>query len=238
MNETKINHQLCYFAKHNAQGEAMNLLSFGFRQLQDTYIYKNQSDLKSLCESLNEKINPIVVNNQIIGFASNQLIDSIKIHICYENYLKGALLASGIIIHKLNKDTFPDLAKKQQNEPVERNEVVKISEWIENPQIILPKPLRLQIKGIQKNTLGTNILTKKKYLDRINFNENILKILKPYFEYRNNLHYYTGEYFSLNKELYSNFRNLIIYSNQNIVTIHNQLVDNLKKIDSYKLKEI
>ena len=226
MKEIKLNHQICYLAIHNAQGVAMNLLVFGFRQLQDTYLYKNQSDLKSLCESLNEEFNPIVAQYQSYGFASNQLIDSIKIHICYENYLKGALLANGIIIHKLNKDIFPDLAKKQQNEPVYRDEVVKNNEWIDNPKIKLPQPLRLQIKGIEKTTLGTNILTKKKYLDKINFNENILKILKPYFEYRNNLHYYAGDSFSLTKELYSNFRTLINYSNQNIVSIHNQLVDN------------
>ena len=86
--------------------------------------------------------------------------------------------------------------------------------------------------------MGTNILTKKRYLEKINFNTDILNILKPHLEYRNNLHYYSGESFNLTKELYSDFKNLISYSNQNIVKIHNQLIDNIGKGQEYKLKPI
>lgn len=235
MNETNLNHQLCYFAIQNAQGEAMNLLAFGFRQLSDTYLYKNQETLKTLCQ----EFDPLRPPKQIAGFALNHLIDSIKIHICYENFLKGTFLANGAVVHILNRDIFPELSKKQKVEPIHRDEVVARGKWEDNPKIKLSEPsLRLQIRGIEKRTLGTNILTKKKYLEKINFNSDILNILQPHLEYRNNLHYYSGESFNLTQDLYTDLRNLINYSNQNIVKIHNQLIDNVGKSEEFKLKPI
>ena len=235
MIELKENFQLCYFAPQNSQGEAMNLLSFGFRQFTDTYIYKNQETLKELCK----KISTPPDIEKISGFIFNHLIDSIKIHICFENFLKGIFLANNIIIHKLDKTRLPNLWEKQRTEPIHRDEVVRMSSWEENPKVNLPDPnMRKQIKGITRWTLGTNILTKPGYLEKINFDRNVLDIINPYLEYRNNLHYYSGESFTLSEVDYENFRKVVDFVNKNVVRIQNKLVENCGKGVSYKLKEL
>lgn len=236
MDEIKANFQLCYFDIRNAKGIAMNLLMFGYRQFSDTYLYQNQNRLKTLSENISS-IPPEI--NEISGFALNNLIDSIKIHICIENFLKAIFIANGIIVHKLDKNVFPELFKKQKNEPVFRDEVVKISQWKENPEIKLPIPnLRLQIKGILEWTLGTKVLTKSGYLNAINLNSETASLFEQYLKYRDNLHYYMDESFSISKLSYPNFQRIINFVNKNIVNIQNTIVDELGKGDQYKLKPL
>ncbi|MBL0140161.1 MAG: hypothetical protein IPP86_16820 [Bacteroidetes bacterium] len=236
MEEIKANFQLCYFDLRNAKGIAMNLLMFGYRQFADTYLYKNKDQLKIISEHINTKPPKI---DEISGFALNNLIDSVKIHICIENFLKAILLANGIVIHKLDKNIFNDLSTKQKNEPVFRDEVVRISKWEENSKIKLPLPnQRLQILGIQEYSLGTNILMKPGYLSALNFSAETAALFEPYLEYRDNLHYYMDESITLTKSTFSNFERMIDFVNKNHVVIQNVLVDELNKGDEYKLKRL
>ena len=219
-----MNFQSCYFHPQNAKGEAMNLLRFGVSQFIETYLYKNQKKLKCLCDNIS--VSP-PDTEKIKGFAFNRLIDCIKIHICFENFIKGVFLANGFIVHEIDKNIFPELYKKQKKEPIMLNEILEISEWKEN-----------QIKGISKRTLGTNILTKKKYTDTIEVNKEIINTITPYLQYRNNLHYYSEIIFPLSKSSYEDLQKTVAFVNNHIIRIHNMLIDDLQKGDMYKLSKI
>jgi len=231
-----MNYQLCYFHPQNAKGESMNLLRFGVSQFKETYLYQNQDKLKTLCDNLTSSPPK---TEDIKGFAFNRLIDCIKIHICFENFIKGVFLANRFIVHEIDKNIFPELHKKQKNEPVKLEEILAISHWVENSKIQSENPeLRKQIKGINKKTLGTNILTKKRYTDTIEKNEEIINTIFPYLQYRNNLHYYSKIVFPLSKSSYEDLQKTIAFVNNHIIRIHNMLIDDLQKGDMYKLSKI
>jgi len=236
MDELKTNYQVPYFRIENARSIAMGLITFGFNQFTESYLVKNRNDYKFLCDNCDEKQPD---SKLVMGFALNKLIDSIRIHICFENFLKAIFLSNGYIVHKLDKNIFPDLQKKQEVEPIHISEILKQSKWEVNPQINSPiESLKLQIKGIQQFTLGAKILTKPKYLSLINFNQEVIEIIAPYLDYRDNLHFYTGESFSITKNDYENLMKVIEFTNKNIVRIQHELVDLNKKGDQYKLKVI
>ncbi len=236
MIELKKNHQVCYYHPNNAFGVAMNLLNFGYGQFSNTFLYQNREILKNLVE----KSELLPKNVKVLAdFTFNNLIDSIKIHICLENYLKAVFLIQNIVIHRIDKTIHLELHKKQREKPVYVNELLKNHSWIDNEKIDLPTPeFRMQISGILKNTIGTNILMKPGYLDFIGFNKSTSNLFQPYFEYRNNLHYYTEESFTLTPDSYTNLQRIINFVNLNIVSLQNEMVEKLGKGKQYELKSL
>lgn len=236
MSDIKRNHQIIYYYNFNTKGLAMNLLSFGYKQFVDTYLFKNSVQLKELCANISNDEPPIDI---LSGFAINQLIDSIKIHICIENFVKAIFLLNGFIVHELDSNFFKKLHKEQKKRPIKRDEIFSNAEWWENPEIgIEDKTLRLQVKGVLSKTLGTNILLSPGYANLIGLSEELLNLVTPYCNYRNNLHFYTDESFYLTDENYLNFSRLVSFVNSNVVAMQNEIIDELNKGESYKLPQL
>lgn len=236
MSDIKLNHQIAYYHLNNAKGLAMNLLSFGYVQFADTYLYKNRIQLKELCDNISNAEPSI---DLLSGFALNQLIDSIKIHICVENFLKAILLANGFVVHVLDKNYFEEQHITQKKRPINRDEIFGSTKWEENAKVrIDDKKLRLQVKGVLPKTLGTNILLSPGYTKPLGLGQEILKVINPYCEYRNNLHFYTDESFYLSDQNYINLIKLVSFVNLNVVAIQNRIVDELEKGERCKLPNL
>lgn len=238
MREIDSNFQIVYYHRRNAIGIADNLLTFGYRQFAATNRLKEINTLKELCESLKlKKLNP--TDERIMLLAFEHLIDTIRISICFENFFKGLLLANGYVVHKLDKNTFPSLSKEQFKRPILLDEVLKQKDWEINGSLNIKDIfLKKQIRGILKNTIGLSVLGKKKYLEAIKFSKDIYALLKSDFEYRNNLHYYTSETFSISIDDYDSFVKIIEFVNCNVVRCQNNMIEILGKEDSYKIKKI
>lgn len=236
MDEFEINYQLPYFRIENAYILSMNLIKFGYILFYNSYLVQNKNQLKNICDNIKTQ-EPDLYTVQ--GFAFDNLLDSIRIHILFENFLKACLLSNYYVIHEIDKEMFPELNKKQKTEPVLFSEIIKDREWEINPKIVTDQEsLKLQIKGIKKRTLGINILTKSKYISTIKLDSKTLDLFKPYLKYRDNLHYYTSESFKLSNESYNKLMKIIKFINNDVVRIQNILVDWTNKGDEYKIKAI
>lgn len=232
MKNLSVNFQIPYFKKENSYLLALNLITFGLIQFKSTFFVANLNTYKNLCFN-NTKQADI---ESIKGFLENHLIDCIRIHICFENFFKGIHLVNGAVIHLLDKNIFPSLAKDQKKKPIQLKQVLKQAKWEKNDNIQTPtNSLKLQIKGILKNTLAISTLTKKEYLSSIKFDREIYNILSQYLTYRNNLHYYIGETSSFNRKNYEDFLKIIDFTNKNIIRIQHELVDINKKEQHYKI---
>lgn len=119
--EISKNFQIMYYDRSNVLEVSLNLLSFGYEQFKASFTYQNIDKLFELCESFSLVKAPD--RKLLSGFAFNKLIDCIRITICFENYFKSQLLNRDSIIHKLDKNVFPDLYKKQFIRP----EILRIS---------------------------------------------------------------------------------------------------------------
>jgi len=233
----KENHQIIYLHPNNALGATMNLLSFGYSQFIRISLVKEISTLKELCKNLDENIPPDI--HQISVFTLDQLMNSIRLTICFENLMKSLLLLNGNMIYKLSKDVFPDLSKLQYKRPITIFEILEIKKWEQNPKLKLsPKEFNLQINGILKFTIGMKELLSKNYLSIYKISPDVLKLCKPFFSYRNNLHLYMQEEFSIGKETYNQTTKIIDFINDHLVRIHNGIIDKLGKGEIYYLKKI
>lgn len=237
MNELELNHQLVYMDRRNAMGLSMGLMTFGYRQFLTTKRFEKLSILKKLCNEFSPNQRPDF--EQLSDLAFDSLLDSIKITICFENFMKALLLSNGFVIHRLDKNVFKDLGKEQSFKPVSVEQVRNVKDWEINNGINLPEEwMRRQIKGIGKHTIGMKELLSQGYLTPLGIDDKIMKLCNPYFQYRNNLHLYSGESISLTKTDYKDFTQIIDFINRDLVRIQNMIVDQLKKGAQYKLPMI
>lgn len=237
MNEIEKNHQLIYIDVRNAMGLSMGLMTFGYKQFVSTKRFEKLETIKKLSEEFNPNQPPNF--NLISDLAFETLLDSIKITICFENFIKALLISNGFVIHKLDKAIFTDLSKKQFKEPISVQQVLLVKNWEISSNIDVPHEwMKKQIKGISKNTIGMKEMLSEGYLKPLGIPDKIIKLCRPYFEYRNNLHLYSGEFLSFTKSDYKDFVEIIEFINRDLVRIQNIIVDELKKGEQYKLPVI
>lgn len=237
MNEIEENFQVIYYSKNNSLGCAMNLIRFGYAQFLNNTKVKEINLYRNLCFDTEKNIENDKL--KISSFVLNNLIDSIRIVICFENYLKAIHLANGYLIHKLNKDIFPELAKQQFSRPILLSEIINQSKWEINEKLKTKNEnTKNQIKGIMDSTISMKVLLSKEYLSIIKFPEDIANICKTYNEYRNNLHFYISERISFSKESYQELIKLVDYVNVHVVRIHNLMINKIGKDEQYKIKKI
>ena len=236
MEELLLNHQVVYYHPTNSKVAAMGLMTFGYQQFLFTHRCQNLSVLKQLCDELSPTPPDL---NIMAGFGFNQLMDSIRITITFENFIKSLLLLNNRLIHKLDKNVYPDLYKEQFMRPIELGEVLAINQWEINQSIQSPNDdLKHQVKGILKPTLGMKELLSPGYAGTLGMGKDLIDVCNPFFQYRNNLHLYMSESFSIGKSDYSNFTKIIDFINKNLIKFQNQIVDELGKGESYKLNPI
>jgi len=233
----EINHQIVYHHPNNALGASMNLLSFGYLQFNRISFIEKRDKIKILCENFSEENAPDPY--KIAEFGIDQLMNSIRLTITFENLMKALLLLNHKLIHKLSKVEFPKLYKEQFKRPIDLFDDLKNHQWSVNDKLNLnPPQLNNQIKGIEKFTLGMRELNSANYQTLFKIDNKVINICKPYFEYRNNLHLYMGETFSLYPEFYEDILLLINFVNSHLVRIHNDIITKLDKGEEYKLNII
>jgi len=182
--------------------------------------------------------NVMAVN--LLYFGINQFLSTVRFR--ERNSIKeisAIFLANGFVIHSLDKEKFPNLHKEQKKRPISLEEVKAIKEWEINEKIQTEKfGLKLQLDGLTSRTISLNILTSNKYIEKINFDKNFLKVLTTDFRYRNTLHLHHMEKLTLNSSSFLYLRDIIRFVNDHHIRIHNSLIDSEKMDSSKKLGQI
>lgn len=121
------------------------------------------------------------------------LMDSIKISLIFENYGKAVLLKNGFVVHKIRKRS--EMSDKlralctQQN----KGEPIKISEFLETSKLI--KDSRSGVSSFEgfgeiSKTISYSDILGDKYQSLIKFDLDFLNRLKEINSRRNQLHFY------------------------------------------------
>jgi hypothetical protein len=149
-----------------------------------------------------------------------------KIAAGFELHLKACLLASDIVIHLISKSpSFKELRKKQQIEPVYKQQLLAIEGFYYNGE-------RNMLRGITSQSLTFDqILNNLHYRVTLGKPQDLLDIVEDYRNLRNQIHLpgdpieaphisqYTGD---------SLMRLLVNFINQDIVAYNDKLVDKWK----------
>jgi hypothetical protein len=236
MNELELNHQIIYYPEFNKAGVIMNLNRFGYTQFVKTTLIQKLPLYKKICDDINSGKHPDPT--ELTEFAFENLVDSIKIIICFENFFKGFLLLKGFIIHRLDNNIFKDLAKQQKNRPILLSEVLAQKNWGVNERLdLIDSRIGREVRGIGKNTIGMNEIFSARYIRAMDVSQDIVELCKNYIDHRNKLHYYIGESLSIGKSSYKDLIKLIDFVNDNVVVLHNSIVSE-QKDQSYMISKI
>lgn len=230
------NSQIIYFHPQNAKGFAMNLMRFGISLFIKTNRVSKLDEFKHMYINSNKNLPPDL--SLLSEFIFDNLIDTIKITICFENYMKALCILNGYVIHKLDKNIFPNLYKEQYKRPIKLEEILNLSEFEVNKKIKENSKPKYQIKGLLEITVGIKELLNTNYQDILNISPNFINLCKPYFDYRNRLHLFNSEEFYILPEEYKNMIEIINFVNENMIHLHNELIDFFSKGEKYKIMKI
>ena len=103
MNDAEYNvytsHSICYLDEVHTRWTAFKLLHIGYKYFAKAYRIANFEGIKHNIREIEEKG---MLNTPVDStYADEILLDSIRIGICFENYLKAQLLLQGPILRKV-----------------------------------------------------------------------------------------------------------------------------------------
>src|SRR5258708_34576354 len=97
--DTYTNHSVCYLNDAWKIGTVHGLLYFGYKMFAKAYRVSNFEGIKRNIQANEQNGSEEHFFDDI--FIEEILLDSIKISICFENYLKAQLLHKGFVIHQI-----------------------------------------------------------------------------------------------------------------------------------------
>lgn len=124
-------------------------------------------------------------------------MDSVRILIFFENYMKAELIVRNFCVHSIDKTNTQradllSLAKQQDKRPVLLSEVRDIEEFVINDG-----KKTIHSSALKEMTIGMNVLLKPKYLEHYAFDDDILRTLKELLIQRNKLHFHSSAKFMI-----------------------------------------
>ncbi len=224
----KLNFQTIYRNQENARGIAITMIDFGYKQFKTTFKSQNLEKLKNICE---KGFYAPSDNELILDFVFNELTDSIKLSICFENIMKAILLSNLYVIHAIDSNIpeLKPLASKQRKEPIQVKELLNISPWQHNNNIdCIDESVKQQIRGLKEQTINySTMIGNTAYLNHFNFPSTIIELLQSENLQRNRLHLYNYASFQARKSTYENFKIISEFIEVNTKNWVTQLHDSL-----------
>ena len=233
MQEEESRYCVCYYAEQNAKSIALNLLTFGNEIFAKTYHVNNFKLLKEINEIKQQSSYELMLS-KLNPFIFENLIDSIKISICLENYMKAKLLLNGFIIHRISGDhRFKTLKQNQAKRPIELAEIKKVCRWEKYKETE-----DFYLDALTHQTIQFNIiLNKPKYQKYIGLPSNIKDIVSKINEHRNSLHFLTGLSATYGQQRIDELSDLMDFVNMDYRILQNELVDELGESSEKKIKK-
>lgn len=227
------NHYKIYYRGTNINAICVNLLHFAFGQFNRATHIKKLDGLKSIfieddkiVDSLSDE-----KKDKMTEFIFDGLIDSIRIIICYENFMKSILLSKKFLVHEIDKKVDDKYHNIQKREPVNLDEYLEKHPWIKDNSLgyhVLP--------GITKRTIKFSSLLKKKYSDVMLIPDSIIEIVKNHYSKRNEIHFYMEERFNYSMKTISEWEELRDYTNKVIANCNNKIIVGSKLPDRHLIK--
>ena len=228
----ELDYCICYYAEQNRKGIALNLLTFGYVNFTKAVHVEKITELENFVNNPDFRKQEYFIAN-VQKFAFENLLDAIKICICFENYMKAKLLLNDFVIHKIiDGPDYESLRKEQNKRPIELKEIKAIESWkkVDNQDLYY-------LPGLTDKTLQFNImLNKPKYQRIIGLPVKAKDIISKLNDQRNTLHFLTGEIGTYGKERVEELKTIIEFVETELFILQNQLVDDLNLSKEKKLK--
>lgn len=191
-----------YSSQEEMTKTALSLIIMSTKVFKRAKIIREIELMKRIQENLDTQVNP-PTSNEIFDLGFEFLIDSVRVIIFFENYMKAELIMNEICVHLLNKDVpnFKKLAQEQRGRPISTKEIHDIL-----PFNVDEKGQTIFHKAVKETTLNFYTLTGNNYIKFYKFDDSILNFIKELNKNRNQLHLYDSVSFELSRDLINKFR--------------------------------
>lgn len=220
--------RLVYTAEKNRLNAAKQLLFFGIKQFKKTIHFTEKEEL---IVDLSKSHLGYLSSESILSLTNDALVEYFRIVVCFQNYMFASLLNNGYLIHKIDKNKFNDLLKRQKSEPIEISGLVGSSRYKKNSRGFDI------LEGVENHTINFSTLLKPEYQKLIQFPHVVRKTIEGYNEVRNFNHFHIKETTApilvhvKNGENYcegiDQIREVNNFVENNMVKLHNDLIDQL-----------
>ena len=205
----------CYFAP-TAQAIAMNLLRSAH------CLFFAASAIRHLDKLLCLFPEDWVLNNQThkaIWELTDSLLDRVCIVTALENVSKAKLIVQGFVVHKVNRDTQPDIAKRQKKQPI------PIADIYSAEAISAPSTNEFSFSSLLPQTLEAYVLFgKPDYQACTGWDVHTFDIINTLAAERNRLHFHPGSAWPTGHKLFAKYDRLRELFRNDVRAQHNQLV--------------
>lgn len=218
----KLNPQIIYHNQTNAVACSLNMIEFGMEHLNSTFIFSNIDKIKNFTP---DKVDES--HDFLLKLANHNLIDKIKIAICFENIFKAILISHLNVVHKIDPNIHRELARKQNNTPIEHEEMLQAANgWTIDNRINNIDGINKVIHGLTGQTINySTLLQKENYSSLFNLGEELrLDLINMNLE-RNNLHLHNSLSCSLSSESYNNLMRIKSYMDNTILPLQKKYCD-------------
>jgi len=185
---------------------ASKLVGFGLMQIEDVKVINELDFLGKLNQKLSSSDDyKKSIDKEILPFIKSWLVDSIKIIIFFENYMKAILLINGYLVHQIKKENeYENLSKEQTKRPIKLDELNTIK-----PYEIDTENKTIFHEALNFKTIGFQTLTKKKsYHELYGIEKELLAFIKKINIERNQLHLLRNVQFTLSTPFIENIERL------------------------------
>ncbi len=209
------------------------MLTFGYKNFARAIHVKKINELETLVNHPNFNNRQFFIEN-VQQFALDNLLDAIKISICFENYMKAKLILNKFVVHTIAGDEkYRTLKKEQGKRPIALKEMMDIESWRQ-----IEGQGRYCLPGLTENTIQFNVmLNKEKYQKVIGLSPQIKGIISRLNDQRNSLHFLIGESGEYGKERVRELKRVIDFVETDLFILQNQLIDDLNLPEEKKLKK-
>ncbi|MBT3208938.1 MAG: hypothetical protein HN704_08535 [Bacteroidetes bacterium] len=196
------------------------LLGNSIKYFQKSYVISNFELLEKQWNESISGINPLSISH---SFFEENLIDKIKITLCFENYFKGIFIKKGYLVHlidtKIGDKKFKSLGDISKHP-------IKVSSYKQIENLVFDQESgNKTYRGLKNQTVTLNVLLNNpSYIDIHKTPQNILDIIKKMNKERNSLHLKIINAASYNEEYISNLKLLIEFVNKKMIKEYNRLV--------------
>lgn len=120
---------------------------------------------------------------RMLPFVDEYLVDSVRVCLFFENYMKARLIERRRIVHEV-KDTLPELRKAQKKRPISFDELVAIAPFTD------AGGMNVIHTGLKQMTVGAKTLFEQKdYRDVVDIPAHFYPTLMTMTKDRNRLHF-------------------------------------------------
>lgn len=189
-----------YYSKNNQKVAAINLWANGFTMFHGATIIREFDAFKNI--SISSKSPPDF--QTLLPYINDGLADDIRIVTCFENFMKGTLILSDIVVHKVSKKN-KSLRKNQENRPINKSEIFNSDSF-----------LNFDFQNKDKwetsfQTLNFSWMLKPQYQAVINIPSDVLSIITKINDDRNKLHFMNLKEFSISNLKIDEYSKLISF---------------------------